>query len=204
MKVLVMQHRAVPSADTKDTNPKAAFGDTKMPLSLWPAHVTAGGSLALLDGALKYGRANWRVAGVRASTYHDAAARHLAAWFEGEDADPDSGLGHLHHVLACVAIVLDAEACGNMTDDRMVAGGHRKAMDALTPHVQRLKALHAHRQTPKHYSIADSVSSDRPTGARPPVKEPMPPSFAGRLVPRSEPVGIIEQLDRADFKETWR
>lgn len=76
------------------------------------------GCLGLMDGALKYGRANWRVSGVRASIYFDAASRHLNAWFEGEGQDPDSGLPHLSHALACLAILVDAEAAGMLVDDR--------------------------------------------------------------------------------------
>ena len=52
---------------TKDTNPKDAIGSGKVPMHLWPSTATAVGSIALLNGALKYGRSNWRVAGVRAS-----------------------------------------------------------------------------------------------------------------------------------------
>ena len=104
---------------------------------------------------LKYGRSNWRVAGVRASIYYDAAKRHLNAWFEGEDADPDSGLPHLAHVLACCAILVDAEAAHKLTDDRMVRGGYRPFIDQMTAHVARLKKKHADRN-PKHYTIKDN------------------------------------------------
>lgn len=140
---------------TKPTNPKDAIGANKLPLHLWPTTATVLGSLGLLDGMLKYGRSNFRAVGVRASIYYDAAFRHLNAWFEGEDTDPDSGLPHLAHALACLAILVDAEAAGKLTDDRMVAGGYRDLVDSLTPHVARLKDLHAGRD-PKHYTIADS------------------------------------------------
>lgn len=142
----------------KGTNPKDAIGSDKLPLHLWPELASALGSLALLEGMLKYGRSNFRAIGVRASIYHDALRRHIGAWFEGEDCAPDSGLPHLAHALACIAILVDAEAAGKLNDDRMFAGGHRAGTDALTPHVARLKALHAGK-APKHYTIADSTSS---------------------------------------------
>jgi hypothetical protein len=141
--------------DLKNTNPKDAFACQKLPLHLWPATATAAGCLGMLDGAMKYGRANWRVSGVRASVYFDAACRHLNAWFEGEAADPDSGLPHLSHALACLAILVDAEAAGRMFDDRQVPGGYRALVDDLSQHVNRLKDEHVDRVPPRHFTIAD-------------------------------------------------
>jgi hypothetical protein len=143
---------------TNADNPKDAIGAGKLPLHLWPATASALGSLGLLDGMLKYGRSNWRVAGVRASIYVDAAQRHLAKWFEGQDNDVDSGLPHFAHALACLAILVDAQAAGKLNDDRMVVGGYLEMLEDLTPHVARLKALHASK-SPKHYTIADSNQS---------------------------------------------
>ncbi len=140
---------------TKASNPKDAIGSGKLPLHLWPSTASALGCLGLLDGMLKYGRTNWRVAGVRASIYVDAAKRHLDKWFEGQDCDADSGLPHFAHALACIAILVDAQAAGMLNDDRMVAGGYLAMLDALTPHVARLKELHAGKN-PRHYTIADS------------------------------------------------
>ena len=142
--------------DTKPTNPKDAIGSEKLPLHLWPASATAMGCLGLLDGMLKYGRSNFRAIGVRDSIYHDAILRHENARFEGEDIDPDSGLPHEAHILACLAILIDSKAAGKYTDDRMFPGGYRKLITELTPHVHRLKLLHASRN-PKHYSISDAL-----------------------------------------------
>lgn len=136
-------------------------GSDKIPMHLWPEVATVLGSLGLLDGMLKYGRSNWRYAGVRASIYYDAAKRHLNAWFEGEEADPDSGLPHLAHVLACCAILVDAEAAGKLNDDRMVEGGYRKFIDGMTKHVAILKKKHADRN-PKHYTIKDNDGPRKP------------------------------------------
>lgn len=135
---------------TKPTNPKDIIGSDKLPLHLWPGTATAMGCLGFLDGALKYGRSNFRAIGVRASIYVDAAKRHLEAWFEGEDVDADSGLPHFAHALACLAIVVDAEAAGVLTDDRQYPGGYRELVTRLTPHVARLKAKHADK-APAHY-----------------------------------------------------
>lgn len=139
---------------TKPTNPKDIIGSDKLPLHLWPTTATALGCLGLLDGALKYGRSNFRAVGVRASIYYDATMRHLNAWFEGEEFDPDSGLPHMAHALACLAIIVEAQAKGNMTDDRMYPTGYRDLVSALTPLVAELKATHAGKD-PKHYTIED-------------------------------------------------
>lgn len=136
-------------------NPKDAIGSGKLPLHLWPNTATALGCLGLLDGMLKYGRSNWRAAGVRASIYIDAAKRHLDKWFEGQDVDDDSGIPHFAHALACLAILVDAQAAGKLNDDRMVAGGYLTLLDELTPHVARLKDLHSSKN-PRHFTIADS------------------------------------------------
>lgn len=144
-----------PDIAPKDPNPKDSIGSTKIPMHLWPSTATLLGAMGLLDGALKYGRSNFRAAPVRASIYYDAACRHLIAWFEGRPCDPDSGLPDLAHALACLAIIVDAEAAGTLIDDRMVSGGYTTLLAALTPHVKRLQELHADK-SPKHYTIGDS------------------------------------------------
>jgi hypothetical protein len=135
-------------------NPKDFIGSNKLPLHLFPASAVVYGALGLLDGMLKYGRSNWRKAGVRASIYHDAAKRHLNAWFEGEDNDPESGLPHLCHLIACCAILIDAETAGKLKDDRAYPGEYRKLVEKMTPHVARLKELRKDKN-PKHWTIED-------------------------------------------------
>lgn len=137
----------------KPTNPKDAIGAGKMPLHLWPQTATAMGCIGLLNGMLKYGRSNYRVLGVRASIYYDACKRHLDAWFEGEEYDED-GVPNLGASLACLAIIVDAQANDKLNDDRMVPGGYRKLMDELTPIVKQLKERHEGKD-PHHYTIAD-------------------------------------------------
>lgn len=146
------------SSELKPTNPKDIVGSDKLPLHLWPASATAYGSLGLLDGALKYGRSNWRVAGVRLSIYVDAIQRHTNALFEGEWIDPDSGVPHVSHILACAAIVADAEAAGKLEHDEQFPGGYREMVENLTPHVRRLKDKHAGK-SPKHYSVVDASAA---------------------------------------------
>lgn len=99
-------------------NPKEAAGRAKTPMSVVPANVLMRLGAVLAHGAAKYGRHNWRVAGINLSTYYDAAHRHLAAWWEGEDNDPESGESHLAHAMATLAVALDAIEQGKANDDR--------------------------------------------------------------------------------------
>lgn len=102
----------------KDPNPKDAVGCTKPPMSTVSAPVLAELGVAMLEGALKYGRHNYRVAPVRSSVYYDAALRHLMAWWEGENIDPDSGLSHITKAMASLAVLRDASICSKLVDDR--------------------------------------------------------------------------------------
>lgn len=122
----------VDQPDTKDTNPKDAIGIAKVPLwSVWPLRVASEVALALFEGARKYARHNYRIAGVRASVYLDATGRHLAAFWEGEDVDPDSGLSHITKAIASLVVLRDGMMQGNWVDDRppRIADGWVKEMN---------------------------------------------------------------------------
>jgi hypothetical protein len=86
---------------------------------------------ALYDGAIVkgYGPLNWRENPIKLSTYYAALGRHIKAWYDGEDVDPKSGVEHLEHALACLAIVLDAKDVGMIIDDRPVKGGMAKLIE---------------------------------------------------------------------------
>ncbi len=104
--------------DMKPTNPKDALGILKTPTSVIPSGVIAELGVAMLEGALKYGRHNYRVIGVRASVYYDATSRHITAWWEGEDDDPDSQLSHITKAIASLTVLRDAMLRDNWVDDR--------------------------------------------------------------------------------------
>ena len=107
------------AAGTKPSNPKDRLGVLKACLSVIPFPVLWELGLAMLEGALKYGRHNYRVIGVRASVYYDAVmARHMPAWWEGEDIDADSGLSHVTKAIASLVVLRDAMIRGNWVDDR--------------------------------------------------------------------------------------
>lgn len=106
---------------TKPTNPKDGLGIRKVPfLSVISLRVLSEIALGMLEGALKYRRHNYREAGVRASVYVDAAGRHLAQFWEGQDIDPESkaGLHHVSKAIASLTVLRDSIIKGNWTDDR--------------------------------------------------------------------------------------
>ncbi len=107
---------------SKPSNPKDAIAHTKPPLELIPPAAVYWLAMALRNGALKYGRWNWREAGARSDVYIGAMLRHVFAWASGEDLDPESRLPHLAHVLANAAIVLDADLHDKLIDNRHTVG----------------------------------------------------------------------------------
>ncbi len=109
---------AVPKTETKDTNPKDAIGIKKPPITTVPLTVMAEVGVGMMEGAMKYGRHNYRVAGVRASVYVDATWRHLMSWWEGEDIDPDSRLSHITKAICSLTVLRDAMINDMWHDDR--------------------------------------------------------------------------------------
>lgn len=117
----------------KQSNPKDAVGSSKARwFSYIPLRVLAYVGLALFEGARKYGRHNYREAGVRASVYVDACVNgHLTKWWEGEDIDRDTcsigedgkpdlstGLNHIDKAIASLIVLRDGMLQGNWVDDR--------------------------------------------------------------------------------------
>jgi hypothetical protein len=105
--------------ERKDTNPKDAIGIRKPCLTTVPFPVLYEVGAAMLEGACKYRRHNYRVAGVRASVYVEAACRHLLLkYWEGEDIDKDSGIHHVSKAIASLVVLRDAMMNGMLNDDR--------------------------------------------------------------------------------------
>ena len=139
---------------TKPSNPKDVVGSGKAPISTLPWRVLAWVGLAMLEGALKYGRHNYRAAGVRASVYIDAVInRHLGPWWEGEDIDEDSGLSHIDKAIAGLMVLRDSMLQGNLEDDRPMKGG--MDLKELNAHAARIHEKYKNAEPPKHWTIKD-------------------------------------------------
>lgn len=141
-------------ADTKETNPKDDIGVTKLPMHLVPGSAKAYMTMAFLEGALKYGKYNWRPSGVRCSIYLDALERHLEKFKNGEWNDKKTKVPHLASIMACCAIILDSDLMGNLNDDRPPAGPVAELIDSLADHVAHLQELFRD-ETPHQCVITD-------------------------------------------------
>lgn len=112
-------------------NPKDLIGAKKPDLSLIPTTAMVYMAKCMTNGAAKYGPFNWREEGkpVQTRTYVAAAMRHLIAYLDGEDNAKDSGLPHLGHAMAGIAVLVDAIECGNSVDNRPNPGPAPRLID---------------------------------------------------------------------------
>jgi hypothetical protein len=151
---------------TKPSNPKDIVGIRKAPMSTVPANVMAELGVAMLEGGAKYGRHNYRAVGVRASVYYDGTMRHLMAWWEGEDIDPDTmdvdengqvvegtGVSHITKAIASLTVLRDAMLQGMWEDDRPPRAApffptlNKRAAGIVDRYKDR---------APRHYTIEDT------------------------------------------------
>lgn len=148
------EHEALTFGQIKPTNPKDTVGIRKAPLSVVPMGVVAEVGVAMLEGASKYGRHNYRAMGVRASVYFDATMRHLIDWWEGVNIDPDSGMSHITKAIASLTVLRDAQMQGMCTDDRPPRSA--EFYPALNAAAGAIVDRHADK-SPRHYTIADDL-----------------------------------------------
>jgi len=97
-------------------NPKDIAGSTKPQYHLVP--VTEGVVRVMELGAKKYGPYNWREQKIAYTAYVSAAMRHMKAFLDREDRDPESMQLHIEHAAACMLIMADAIYHGAAIDDR--------------------------------------------------------------------------------------
>lgn len=146
---------------TKDSNPKDGIGDKKVPLWLLSPIAKAHWALGQFSGLMKYGAWNWRIAGVRTSVYLSAMERHMDKYKSGERYDAVDGTHHLGNIMACCAILLDAEAANKLNDDRPPSVGVQPAYSECEAMMAKLREQYADylpggSKAPRHYTIADT------------------------------------------------
>lgn len=133
----------------KPPNPKKAFGDKKPPLAYIPLSAQLAMLEALYDGRLKYGPHNWKVDPVEAMTYIDGAMRHLQLWKVGEELTRDTFVKNLGGVMACCAILIDAQEHGTLIDNRPKSQIEADLLHAGEIWVDRLREKQRERETLK-------------------------------------------------------
>ena len=89
----------------------------KPPLELISRDALEAEARVLAFGAAKYGVDNWR-GGMAWRRIGGAAMRHLVAWLDGEDNDPETGESHLAHLRCCTGFLIEYQKRGIGTDDR--------------------------------------------------------------------------------------
>jgi len=93
------------------------FDNGKPPVHLVDKELILETAKILGYGAEKYEAHNWRM-GIPISRYFSAAQRHLLAWNDGEDIDPESGLLHLAHASCNLMFLLYHTKNNPQLDDR--------------------------------------------------------------------------------------
>jgi len=76
------------------------YDSGKPDLTLLPIEGLSLAAQALMFGATKYGRHNYKETGFALERILAAALRHIYAFESGETLDPESGVSHLGHALA--------------------------------------------------------------------------------------------------------
>lgn len=90
----------------------------KVDISLVPLVATEAEARALMFGEKKYGRYNY-TQGFETSRLVAACLRHVLAYQDGEDTDPESGLSHIGHAKACLSMLLHCDQLGTLRDNRL-------------------------------------------------------------------------------------
>lgn len=99
----------------------ARFNQQKPRMSLVPGSYVTYCAYGLTYGALKYAPDNWRK-GFEWRSILDSFERHLQAFKDGEDIDPESGLPHLALMGCNLAFLIEHYDKGMGVDDRSKAG----------------------------------------------------------------------------------
>jgi hypothetical protein len=84
------------------------YDENKVDLSLLPVEALEAIAKVFEFGAKKYGAFNWRYDGKNTEWRRSFSSlqRHLYAWSECQDIDPDSGLDHLSHAASQLMIMI--------------------------------------------------------------------------------------------------
>ena len=114
--------KAGPLSNDPLENPKKAAGAVKAPFHATPELGLIQMENVMAGGGYKYGDFNYHDSKVDAKTYMSAIRRHMLLWKDGVDLDDESQQNHLAHVMACCAIMIEAQGTGMFIDNRPKTG----------------------------------------------------------------------------------
>ena len=95
------------------------FDGNKLEYGLLPAFALEETVKVLTFGAQKYERDNWKKVPDSKRRYFDALQRHLWAWKQGEQLDPESGLHHLAHAMCCLMFLYEHDIMYSVDNDKV-------------------------------------------------------------------------------------
>ena len=81
---------------------------------------------------------------------------HLDAYISGEEFDPVDGTHHLGNIMACAAILLDAQAAGKLNDDRPPSVDCRATYEFVEEQMTVIREMYAHIEQ-RPYTIKDAA-----------------------------------------------
>jgi len=93
------------------------FDGEKPALYFNPPEIQYGMARAFMHGAKKYGSWNW-MGGITTTRLAAALMRHMLQWMWEQTPDSDSGLDHLDHAAASLAMLMDTVKRRPDLDDR--------------------------------------------------------------------------------------
>ena len=109
--------QATPAGVERQTSYAIKYDQDKVDFSLLTRAMLEPMTRALMYGERKYSRGNFRT-GFENTRLTSAALRHIFAYLDREEHDPESGVSHLGHAMAALAMLLDNNAEGVSTDVR--------------------------------------------------------------------------------------
>lgn len=114
---IVIKKKPTPTLRAQPTTHGTKHDKSKAPMSLIPQSALYEVAEVFGFGAKKYGPHNWR-GGLEWSRLSDALLRHVNAWIDGEELDPESGKSHLAHAACNLLMLLESQQKQLGEDDR--------------------------------------------------------------------------------------